>query len=139
VFVYFISAMVDRNGRCVCARAMRQSLPTPLSRAAYSSDYTHAACYTASASHLAALRYRYQQARAVLGSRGDVLNLAQHRHGVGVNHLAKDDVLAVEPLCFCQREEELAAVGVGPGVGRRQQPRVRQGVAAAAAAAAQRL
>lgn len=40
-----------------------------------------------------------------------------HGLGVAVGHLAEDDVAAVEPLGLDGGDEELRAVGVGPGVG----------------------
>ena len=43
------------------------------------------------------------------------LNFPCHVHSA--NNLSKDDVLVVQPLCLLYRQEELAAVGPGAGVG----------------------
>src|SRR5713101_424178 len=54
-----------------------------------------------------------------------VLRSARHTgnllyHVVAFHHLAKHSVLVVQPRCGCSGDEELAAIGVGPGVGHRK-------------------
>lgn len=57
--------------------------------------------------------------RSVLCSSREVLNLAHDR--LAIDHLAEDDVLAVEMGRGDSGNEELRAIGAGTGIGHRQQ------------------
>jgi len=55
---------------------------------------------------------------SVVRSCRDILNLAQSEHAV--DDFAKDDVLPVEEIARCGRDEELTTVRVGARVGHGQ-------------------
>lgn len=72
-------------------------------------------------SHLSALRYGDRDLGPVVGSRGHVFNLPHDKKPV--DDPAEDDVLPVQEVTLCARDEELAPVGVLARVGHGEEPR----------------
>eukprot|EP00964_Phaeocystis_antarctica_P082064 scaffold51416_cov65-Phaeocystis_antarctica.AAC.1 len=69
------------------------------------------------ASQIAAIRHHHAELR-LAGFRADHLHLAEDVEAL--DHLAEDDVLAVQPRRRVDGDEELGAVGVRPCIGHRE-------------------